>query len=324
VCLGGGTLATVTNTDKIFVHGTATSTEAAAFIVSRADGVLAPGKTSESDGFSEIETLIDNGGIPTELIVVGTAADDTLRVSDHGGVMIASDNDVDIRARDATRVQLQGERGNDELSGRGGFPASSPAPATTPVTLFGGEGNDTLIGGPLGDRLDGQFDDDQLFSNDNQRLDEVSGGSGIDAAAIDPGDFVSSDVEFINAIVGRLKLDRTTITTRAGRTARLTLGWKHPKGWKQLRSLELTANDAGTAVGSIRIDPAHGHIRSRGALHAAAGSTVTHHGKWVTAQLRLRPSKRLAGRTLRLSVQATDVHGHRQVEPLAGSLSVTK
>jgi hypothetical protein len=42
----------------------------------------------------------------------------------------------------------------------------------------------------------------------------------------------------------------------------------------------------------------------------------------VTAALAMRASKKLAGRTLHLSVQATDVRGRRQVEPLAGTLTV--
>jgi hypothetical protein len=121
-----------------------------------------------------------------------------------------------------------------------------------------------------------------------------------------------------------LKLDRTALKARAGHPARITLAWKHPKSWKQLRSLQLTANDAGNVVGSIQIDPGHGRITAHGALQATPGSTVTHHGKWVTARIWLRPSQRLAGRTLRLAVQATDTHGHQQLEPLAGSLTITK
>ena len=57
-------------------------------------------------------------------------------------------------------------------------------------------------------------------------------------------------------------------------------------------------------------------------MRVLRSSRVAHHGKSVTADLRLRATKRLAGRTLRLEVQATDVHGHTQVEPLAGYLTV--
>jgi hypothetical protein len=53
-------------------------------------------------------------------------------------------------------------------------------------------------------------------------------------------------------------------------------------------------------------------------------SMVRHDGKTVTAELMLRPSKRLAGRSLRLAVDARDVHGKRQLEALAGSLTIAK
>jgi hypothetical protein len=123
--------------------------------------------------------------------------------------------------------------------------------------------------------------------------------------------------------VGRLKLNPTAVKAHAGRPARITLAWKHPKSWKQLRSLQLTANDAGNVVGFIQIDPARGRISGHGALKATPRSTVAHHGKWVTARAWLRPSQRLTGRTLRLAVRATDVHGHLQLEPLAGTLTIT-
>jgi hypothetical protein len=97
-----------------------------------------------------------------------------------------------------------------------------------------------------------------------------------------------------------------------------------PKSWKELRSLTLTANDGGNVVGSIQIDPARGRISGHGALQATPRSTVTHQGKVVTARAWLRPAQRLAGRTLRLAVEATDVHGHLQLEPTAGTLTVTK
>lgn len=123
-------------------------------------------------------------------------------------------------------------------------------------------------------------------------------------------------------MVGRLKLDRTAVRIRAGRPARLTIAWRHPKAWKQLRSLKLSASDAGIVVGSIKIEPARARITSHGALAAARGSTVGHRGKTVVAHLRLRPSKKLAGRTLRLAVEAGDAHGHKQIEPSVGSLIV--
>jgi hypothetical protein len=55
-----------------------------------------------------------------------------------------------------------------------------------------------------------------------------------------------------------------------------------------------------------------------------AGSRLSHHGKWVTAKLAMRLPKSLAGQNLRLAVQATDRHGHRQLEPDAGAIHVAK
>ena len=325
LCSGAGTLATVTNTDQIVVHGTSASTDADFFVVDQSAGALAPGKTPESDGNSEIETIITNNSVPFEILdVVGTSGADTMRVSDHGGVMLGNDNDVDIRARDATHVRLEGEGGSDFLSGRGGFPATSPGGATTTVSMFGQAGDDTLVDGPQpNDSLLGDTGNDTLFSFDSNIIDTNFGGADFDTATVDQGDVVNS-IERLSQVVGRLKLTPTAITARAGRAARITLAWKHPKSWKRLRSLQLTANDAGNAVGSIRIDPARGRISGHGALRATSRSKVTHQGKWVTARIWLRPSRRLAGRTLRLAVRATDVHGHRQLEPLAGSLTVAE
>jgi hypothetical protein len=318
-CPGPTGNATVFNTDRIVVHGN-TSTTGDTFSVQ----TLAPGKTPESDGNLELETTINNAA-PTRLAVFGTAGPDTMRVASGGGVMLGSDLDVDVRDFSATDISLQGGFGSDFLSGRGGFPASIPGPATTKVTMFGDEGNDTLVDGPLSsDQLQGNGDNDTLFSHDFKSFDHNFGQEGFDQATMDQGDFGSSfDIERINVVaVGRLKLSPSAIETRAGRPARVTLGWKHPEAWTQLRSIKLIANDAGDVVGSIRIDPARGRLSGHGALDAASGSTVAHHGKWVTAHLRLRPSKQLAGQTLRLAVQATDVDGARQLEPLAGSLTV--
>jgi hypothetical protein len=317
-CTGPTGNATVFNTDQIVVHGNASAT-----FDQFSTHTMGPGKTPEPDGNSELEVLIFED-TPTNLAVFGTPGPDTMRVASGGGVMLGSDNDVDVRARSATHVSLQGGFGSDYLSGRGGFPSSIPGPATTNVTMFGEEGDNILIDGPLsGDHLQGGDGNDTLFTHDFKSSDHSFGLGGFDQLTKDPGDIAGSDVDRINVVgVGRLRLAPATVTAHAGKPARVELAWKHPKSWKQLRSLKLTANEAGEVVGSIRIDPARGRISGHGALDAARGSTVAHHGKWVTARLRLRPSKQLAGRTLRLAVRAMDVRGGRQLEPVAGSLSV--
>jgi hypothetical protein len=318
-CPGPTGNATVFNTDQIIVHANPAFT-GDNFSV----GTLAPGNTPESDGHSELETVV-NSATPTRLAVFGTPAADTMRVGSGGSVMLGSDADVDVRDFSATEVSLQGGFGSDFLSGRGGAPASIPGPATTKVTMFGEQGDDTVVDGPLpGDQLQGNEDNDTLFSHDFKSLDINFGQQGFDQATMDLGDSRPlNDIEKVNVIgIGRLKLSPRAISARAGRPARVTLAWKHPKASTQLRSLTLVANDAGRGIAWIAIKPASGRISGKGALDAARGSTVARHGKWVTADLRLRPSKQLAGKTLRLAVEATDAHGKRQIEPLAGSLAV--
>jgi hypothetical protein len=325
LCAGPTGFATVANTDLIHVHGN-TGIGFNGFYVNQSQGALAPGKAPEADGVPEIETIIDTNGAAMELGVFGTPAPETMRVSAAGGVMLGSDADVDVRARGATHVFLQGGGGSDFLSGRGGFPASSPGPATTKVTMFGEDGDDTLVDGPLlGDQLQGAGGNDTLFSHDFQVPDHNFGGDGFDQATIDPRDFHGGDLEKITAVgVGRLKLTPAAVTADAGKPARVDLAWKHPKAWTQLRSLTLRASDAGDVVGKVTIHPASGRISDRGAITATSSSKVAHRGKTVTATLDLRPSKKLTGRTLHLAVQATDARGRTQIEPLAGRLTVAR
>ena len=55
----------------------------------------------------------------------------------------------------------------------------------------------------------------------------------------------------------------------------------------------------------------------------AKGSTIDNRGKTVTADLALRLPDTLAGKTLRLDVEASDRKGNSQLEPDAGMLAVS-
>lgn len=222
-CTGPTGNATVFNTDQIVVHGNASATF---------DGfsthTMGPGKTPESDGNSEIEVLIFED-TPTNLAVFGTAGPDTMRVASGGGVMLGSDNDVDVRARSAAHVSLQGGFGSDYLSGRGGYPSSIPGPATTNVTMFGGEGDDIVIDGPLErDQLQGNGGNDILFTHDLKSLDRSFGQEGFDQLTMDPGDFALSDVEGING-AGAIVRARPPRSRRA-RSSRATGSDTPPNG----------------------------------------------------------------------------------------------
>ena len=125
--------------------------------------------------------------------------------------------------------------------------------------------------------------------------------------------------------VGVLKLSPTTIHARAGKVAHLTLAWTSPVGWRQLRLIQLRLYRAARAVASITIAPLSARLSSDGALTLMIDrSRLDHTGKTLTANLRLRFPRALAGRTLRLAVEATDIHGHRQLEPDAGTIRVSR
>ena len=125
--------------------------------------------------------------------------------------------------------------------------------------------------------------------------------------------------------VGQLKLTPTTINTHAGKVTHLTLAWTSPVGWRQLQSIQLRLYRRATTVGSITIAPPNARLSATGALTLMTDrSRLGHAGKTVTANLRLRLPRALAGQTLRLAVQATDIHGHRQLEPDAGTIHVSR
>lgn len=128
----------------------------------------------------------------------------------------------------------------------------------------------------------------------------------------------------LGPLVGLPKLTPTQLQARAGTVAHLTLAWTSPVGWRQLRSIQLRLYRGTRPVGSITIAPLSARLSSHGAVTLIRGqSRLDHAGKTVTANLRLLLPRALAGLTLRLAVQATDIHGHRQLEPDAGTIHIT-
>jgi hypothetical protein len=100
------------------------------------------------------------------------------------------------------------------------------------------------------------------------------------------------------------------------------MSWTHPKAWRELRTVEVRLYDGATSVGTINLRPRGERLTADGAISLAAGSRVTHHGKTVSAKLAFRLPRSLAGHSLRVAVQATDRHGHEQLEPNAGTVRV--
>ena len=87
--------------------------------------------------------------------------------------------------------------------------------------------------------------------------------------------------------------------------------------------IALNVYDAGQSLGRVYV-PAHaGRVTAEGAPKLA-GSLVTRHGKTLTAKLAVKLPQSLAGKDLRLAVEAADRHGHRQMVPEAGELTVAR
>jgi hypothetical protein len=326
ICTGPtGVQASITNTDFVVINGGGTTGEDR-YVVDQRNGAFAPGATPESDGTSEIETLIGTNDQAANLTVHGTDAADTLRVGSGGGVMIGPDSDTDVRLIRARKVVLFGNGGGDFLSGRGGDPSATPPPATTPLSILGGDGNDTLIDG-VGtgtDDLRGEAGDDILFAVDGH-TDVIRGGPGFDRGTrdkVDGTDGPDLESETVGS-VGRLRLAPAVVRVAHGRTARLRLSWTHPKSWRALRTVELRVFDGGQSVGKITARPGRARLAARGAVELKASACkLSVRGKTVTARLALRLPKSLAGKDLRVDVQATDRRGRTQFEPGAGLIHV--
>jgi hypothetical protein len=103
------------------------------------------------------------------------------------------------------------------------------------------------------------------------------------------------------------------------------MSWTHPKSWKQLRTVTLRVYRGAKAVGTITVRPHSGRLSASGAIGIVAGdSRIAHRGKTVTVKLTVRLAPSLAGKQLRLAVEATGRHGHGQLEPDAGRIHVAR
>jgi hypothetical protein len=187
--------------------------------------------------------------------------------------------------------------------------------------IDGAEGNDTLSGGAGRDSIRGLGRDDRILARDGES-DTVDCGLGTDTVEIDPIEHFASCE---NGTIGVLRLAPKTLRTEAGETAKVRLNWRHPRGWRQLRSVTLRIYRGDARVGAVAINPRTRRIEARGAvtLRGRTGRLVRHK-KTVSAQLALRLDRKLAGRRLRLDVEAVDIRGQRQLERRAGSIRVAR
>jgi hypothetical protein len=340
---------TVTNTDQIVIRGTEIDES---FTIDLKGGAFAPGAAPEASGTPEIELVLTTSAGRDQLSILGGATNDTLRVGQQGSALLTGDSDIDLTADYDPNadggLDIDGGIGDDFVTGRGA-PNLGLAGAEFPVSLRGGDGNDTVIDG-LGkpgvqladgenDLVSGGFGNDLLFVDDGKGADFVDGGGGDDKAVTDDAPDLSRSAPDVFArtervtytspagglLIGKLKLAARTVTAGAEKTGVVAMSWTHPKAWQRLRTVTVKAYDGAAPVGTITLDPRSDRVTGSGSLELVKRrSSLATKGKTVTAQLAVRTKPSLAAKTLRLDVEAIDSSGKRQLETAAGIIIIKR
>lgn len=202
-------------------------------------------------------------------------------------------------------------RGADVITGSAGPNAINANGGTDTIVALGG--NDRLFGGTAVDHLFAGEGDDVVETVDNTP-DEIRCDVGADTLNRDLQDVDATGCETVNS-VGTLALAAKGSTVR--------LSWSHPQSWQQLRKVELKLRLRKRIVGRIAIRPHVDTIGDSGAVHVER-ARLSHRGKKVTARLKLRYDRALAGEVLRADVVAVDRRGVRQLERDAGTVRVAR
>ncbi len=182
-------IATTTNTDSVEILGVTGAAEH--LTLDQSAGLLAPGATGESNS-PEIEVSAKLGDASDELIVVGTAANDTFAAG-LSGVSLNSDGDVDVTFDTLPgQIDFLGGGGVNFLTGRGGFGAGLAYAGVLTLIggdlgdeLNGGNGHDVIVGGAGNDVINGNAGNDQISGGAGN--DSLAGGDGNDAIVGGPG-----------------------------------------------------------------------------------------------------------------------------------------
>jgi hypothetical protein len=323
-CIGSGTFALTTNTNRIqvFVNVSVNVGRGpVTYTVDQSRGTF-EGGSPEADGTSEVETTIFTNAPSSILTLFGTAQRDifTIGGSSTTEVNYGADSDVDLTITGpSSSIGVFPGDGDDFVSGEGN-PGGSSVATTASLNVSGGIGKDTIFGGARHDTIRGGPDNDILRTSGGGS-DSVDGGANFDDAVVDPTDTPVTNIEALHK-VGQLVLAPRTLRARAGTPSRLTMTWKHPKAWRQLAAVDVGLYRGAKRVGNVAINPRARRLTASGAAEVAKGSGVTHHAKTVSARLALRFPRSLAGEELRVDVRATDTHGHHQTERGAGTIRV--
>jgi hemolysin type calcium-binding protein len=176
----GGPL-TVTNTDTVNFLASRSPRDTAGALVDLSGGPIGPGATAEPDGTSEIELSAQLSAKTTFVSVRGTEGSDRVGLGTQGQYPAANlnpgtpgDGDADLTVLVATFLSVRGEGGNDLLTANGGPGFGAPLYRT--AQIYGGRGEDLLIGGGGRDVIQGGRGADRLYGLG--RGDSLYGGRG--------------------------------------------------------------------------------------------------------------------------------------------------
>jgi hypothetical protein len=116
------------------------------------------------------------------LYVLGSTGNDTIRVSQSAGKIFITDTSIRVGSSTVSGVAItslaaiiiHGQAGNDVIT--------VAASVTKDVTVYGGDGNDSITGGSGNNSLDGGAGDDRLSAGpDAGKRNTLTGGTGFDS-----------------------------------------------------------------------------------------------------------------------------------------------
>lgn len=122
--------------------------------------------------------VVDLQGGDDRLVVTGGSGDDVIDVGPDG-IDLEGDGKPNVTASGVEGVEVDGGAGNDTIQTH----TAVEGLLDVPVTLRGGDGNDTVIGGDRDDRLFGDLGNDTLDGGGG--ADALDGGPGFDSCVTD-------------------------------------------------------------------------------------------------------------------------------------------
>ena len=292
-------------------------------VVAGGVSLLAFGGLGASQALADVTAQVSGG----TLQVAGDAAANKILIAPDGGgvvVDVGEDGTADFRfdAGTITAIDVEGAGGDDELRVLNGI--------GVPVTLGGGNGDDTLLGGDEADTLNGGGGDDLV--DGNRGADTALLGGGADTFQWDPGD--GSDVvegqggndtlAFNGSNIGE-KIDVSANGSRERLTrdvASITMdfdGVEH----LALRTLggadQVTVGDmTGTALKAAGVD-----LAGFDGNGDAASDTVTARGTGGPDQFSVGPDGVISGLGTQLSVTGAEPADHVGVDGGDGADTAT-